>query len=91
MHVRPATLVLIGVIIIVAPIAPFVFAHNPAAWLTLGATFILAGIGMAFHQRRGGRSAQESSPESQHFIVCPHCSAHNFASRDDCRYCGEEF
>ncbi|WP_458205492.1 hypothetical protein [Haladaptatus sp. NG-SE-30] len=91
MHVQPSTLILIGVVIIVAPIAPLVFARNPAAWFTLGGAFVLAGLGMALHRRRGGRSARESSPESQHFIVCPHCDVRNYASRDECRYCGEEF
>ncbi|WP_227353906.1 hypothetical protein [Haladaptatus salinisoli] len=91
MHVRPSTLFLVGVVIIVAPVAPLVFARNPAAWFALGGAFVLAGIGMSLRRRRGGRSARESSPESQHFIVCPNCSARNFASRDVCRYCDEEF
>ena len=91
MRVRPSTLLLVGVVIIVAPFAPVVWAHGPVAWIALGGAFILAGFGTAFANRRGRRSARHSTPESQHFIVCPQCDATNFASRDTCRYCEEEF
>ncbi|WP_266078021.1 hypothetical protein [Haladaptatus caseinilyticus] len=91
MRVRPSTLFLIGVGIIVVPVAPVVFFRSPTAWLALGGAFILAGIGTALHRNRRPRSARESSPQSQHFIICPYCATRNFASRDVCRYCDEEF
>ncbi len=91
MDVRPSTLFLIGVGIVVVPVAPLVFVRSPAAWIALGGAFMLAGVGMALHRSRGQRSARESSPESQHFIICPYCDTRNFASRDVCRYCEKEF
>lgn len=91
MHVRPSTLFLIGVIIIVVPAAPLVFARSPAVWIAVGGTFMLAGIGRSLQEAQGRRSARESSPESHHYIVCGNCSARNFASRDVCRYCDEPF
>ncbi len=91
MHVRPSTLFLIGVGIIVAPAAPLVFARSPSVWVAVGCTFMLAGAGMSLQEHRGQRSARESSPQSYHYIVCGNCSARNFASRDACRCCDEPF
>ncbi|WP_049969999.1 hypothetical protein [Haladaptatus cibarius] len=91
MRVRPSTLFLIGVGIIVVPVSPFVFFRSPTAWIALGGTFMLAGVGTALHRGRGKRSARQSSPQSHHYIVCPHCATRNFASRNVCRYCDEEF
>lgn len=91
MHVRPSTLFLIGVAIIVVPVAPLVFARGPSVWVAMGGTFMLAGMGMSLQESRGKRSARESSPQSYHYIICPHCDARNFASRDVCRLCEERF
>ncbi|WP_231182606.1 hypothetical protein [Haladaptatus sp. DYF46] len=91
MHVRPSTLFLIGVVIIVVPAAPLVFARGPSVWLALGGAFMLAGIGRSLQESRGNRSACESSPDSYHYIICPNCDVRNFASRDVCRTCGERF
>ena len=91
MRVRPSTLFLVGVVIIVAPLAPVVWAYRPVAWFALGGAFVLASLGAALADRRGKRSARNSSPHSDQFIVCPVCDVRNYASRDGCRYCGEEF
>ncbi len=89
MRVRPSTLLLVGVVILVAPLASLVFARSPLVWFVLGCGFVLAGIGTALHRRDTDDVAL--SRDTDQYIVCPHCDTRNYASRDACRVCEREF
>ncbi|WP_327052384.1 hypothetical protein [Halomicrococcus gelatinilyticus] len=91
MRLQPTTLVAIGVVVGVVPALRFAVARNPAAWVALGGTFVLAGVGTALRRRRETTAATNASADSVHYLVCPECAARNYASRDACRLCGEQF
>ena len=89
MRVRPSTLLLVGLVFLVIPVAPIVFAQSRLVWLVIGCAFVLAGVGMTFNRRNAEHATR--SRNTDQYVVCPHCDTRNYASRDACRMCEREF
>ena len=91
MRLQPSTLMVVGAVVGIAPAVRHAVSRTPSAWFAFGGALVLAGVGSALHRRRGTTAATNASPESVHYLVCPECDAHNYASRDACRLCEEQF